>query len=41
MARVEHASKGFERERRDKESGKHEHGKHDAREDRAGDSRGD
>ena len=40
MARVEHASKGFERERPDKES-KHENSKRDAREDRAGESRDD
>ncbi len=34
MARVEHSSKGFEREREDKESSRHEHGKQDHREDR-------
>ena len=40
MARVEHASRGFEREReREKESSRHEHGKKDAREDRAEDAR--
>ena len=38
MARVEHASRGFERER-DKESSRHEHGKKDVREDRPEDSR--
>jgi hypothetical protein len=40
MARVEHASPGFERERDDKDGPRHgEHGKRDAREDRAEDSR--
>ena len=40
MARVEHASRGFEREReREKESSRHEHGKKDAREDRPEDAR--
>jgi hypothetical protein len=38
MARVEHASRGFERER-DKESSRHERGKKDVREDRPEDSR--
>ena len=37
-ARVEHASRGFERER-DKESSRHERGKKDVREDRPEDSR--
>jgi len=40
MARVAHTSKGFERERDDKDGPKHkEHGKSDVREDRAEDSR--
>jgi len=40
MARVEHSSPGFERERDDKDGPHHsEHGKRDAREDRAEDSR--
>ena len=40
MARVEHASPGFERERDDKDGPRHrEHGKGDAREDRTEDSR--
>lgn len=38
MARVEHISKGFERERGDKDK-YGEHGKRDVREDRAEDSR--
>ena len=38
MARVEHASRGFERER-EKESSRHEHGTTDAREDRGEDTR--
>ena len=40
MARVEHVSKGFEREPEDKESRGHEHGKNDRREDR-GEDKGD
>jgi hypothetical protein len=40
MARVEHVGKGFEREREDKESRGHEHGKNDRREDR-GEAKGD
>ena len=40
MARVEHVVKGFEREREDKESRGHEHGKNDHREDR-GEDKGD
>ena len=40
MARVEHSSRGFERERDDTDpKGHREHGKKDAREDRAEDSR--
>ena len=40
MARVEHSSRGFERERDDKDPARHnEHGKKDAGEDRAEDSR--
>jgi hypothetical protein len=40
MARVEHASRGFEREREDeKEGSRHEHSKKDRREDRTEDSR--
>ena len=40
MARVEHSSPGFERERDDKDGPRHsEHGKRDAREDRSEDSR--
>ena len=38
MARVEHASRGFERER-EKESSRHERGKKDVREDRPEDAR--
>lgn len=37
MARVEHVGKGFKREREDEESGRHEHGKRDRREDRTED----
>ena len=40
MARVEHLGKGFEREREDEESRRHEHGKNDRREDR-GEDKGD
>jgi hypothetical protein len=40
MARVEQTVKGFEREREDKESRGHEHGKNDRREDR-GEDKGD
>ena len=40
MARVEHVSLGFARERDDKDGAGHsEHGKKDVREDRAEDSR--
>ncbi len=39
MARVEHVSRGFEREREDKESSRHEHSSKDVREDRGEDGR--
>lgn len=40
MARVEQVSKGFERERGETESRRHEHGKSDRRTDR-GEDKGD
>jgi hypothetical protein len=40
MARVEHVNKGFERERREKESSRHERGTKDRHEDR-GEDKGD
>ena len=40
MARVETVHKGFEREREDRESKKHEHSSRDRREDR-GEDKGD